>query len=178
MAAQDLQGTPAELRARRDHAAERPFAPTPTQEPATPASTVPLGYSPTRPNLRGSLAPGAAEEIHARHSRPSTVHLRGSLNNGSNEDSDSDILLSLAKQPVEQRLLALEQYVFEQHSRDLFSLNLKTRTLENKMSVVLAETDHVGKKAQKYDMSRLSSPQLTEEVSHGSGAKVAGKEAH
>lgn len=165
-----MVGTPAELRSRNaqlQHDQPTRFGPSP---PQTPASTVPLGFSPGLP--RGQ-AP--AEEMHLRQSmRRAPVH------DTTNEGSGSDILLSLARQPVERRLLALEQYVFEQHTRDVFSLNLKTRTLENKMSVVLGDTTIVGPKAKRFNRSVLSSPMLTEDAteqpgaSHGSGTEVAG----
>ena len=110
-AAEDMVGTPAELRARNAHlqnAQPTRFGPSPPQSPATPASTVPLGYSPAR-----------QQETHPAND----MHLRQAVRRGPGTDeTESDILLSLARQPVEQRLLALEQYVFEQHARDLFFL--------------------------------------------------------
>lgn len=49
--------------------------------------------------------------------------------------------------------------MLQQHARDLCNLNLKTRTLDANVHTLLAETDTVGRKAQRCKMSQLSSPE-------------------
>ena len=127
-----------------------------SSEPAVVADEP--GTGPMRSQALRGLTKGTAEELHLRNaSRGRPPSLPSPSSNG-----DEDILIELSKQPTDQRLLALEQYVFEQHARDIFSLNLKTRTLENKMTIVLGETDIVGSKAKRYNMSTFSSPAKTE----------------
>ena len=120
----------------------------------------PIGQSPSPQPLRDQalrgIARGTAEDLHLRNPRRD---LPPSPDGASQRvTDDSDILVELARQPTDQRLLALEQYVFQQHAQELYGLNLRTRTLENKMTAVLGETDSMGMKAKRYHMSALSSP--------------------
>ena len=57
-----------------------------------------------------------------------------------------DLLVQQAARPIRERPIALEQYVFEQQAKDLVSLNLRTRVVQNMMSVLLAEDFSVGGK--------------------------------
>ena len=164
-----------------------PEVPTPA---ASPTRGPPILGTAEELHLRNSLR-AMADERAARLAAmgpqtPSTPHLRGSRARSpptptapplpispqlmpEGEHMDADMLFALSQQPTDQRLLALEQYVFEQHARDLFSLNLRTRAVENKMSVLLAEEFQPGPKAQRYSMTRFSSPaqsQRADEASH------------
>ena len=124
--------------------------------PASPGPTVEdeaADTDPMRSQAFQGLMKGSAEELHLRNASRRPPPSR--LSPGS--DGDDDILVELSKQPVDQRLLALEQYTVEQHSCELFPLNLKVRTLENKMTLVLGQTDIVGAKAKKCDVDLLVS---------------------
>lgn len=109
----------------------------PTSEHLTPQPT---------PNLRGSPLRGTAAELRMRRAsmhlhewgRPAPpTNLRGTLNKapesyvltpelgeGAEEpidEEDSDFLEGLASHTTEQRLMALEQYVFITHAKQIFT---------------------------------------------------------
>ena len=91
----------------------------------SPAPSQPGAASTSEPPLQGTAAELRRRRGHmAENARVPTG------------DSEDDILITLSKHPIDQRLLALEQFVFEAHDRKLKHLELQVQLLTQQLDNV------------------------------------------
>ena len=89
-------------------------------------------------NLRGSLGANASSSYNTEtHQLTPTAPVAGDSGPEEHIDSeDEDLLTAVSKYPHEQRLLALENYVFEKHAAEIPKLHAKQRHLEDQLAVL------------------------------------------
>ena len=82
--------------------------------------------------------------------------------NGDDDDpGDEDKDFDNSEFPLNQRLAALEDYVFVRYGKALFTCQMQIRSLESKLQTLLAHDSVAGPKALRYNMSTPSSPEAT-----------------
>ena len=132
----------------------------------SPSHGFPSSWPPPPPNLRGS-----AQELRERNAArlgqplptPAPPEPEPS-DSGADGEADEDILTLLSKSSISQRRLALEDYVFEQHAKQLPLMKKHILSLEERLAVLSGEYEHsadaTGSKTRRYEMSQFSSPAL------------------
>ena len=153
----------------------------PGSGPGNPTARAPVPVNPlVHGHLRGTAAElrqrnGAAPVDIAAH--PSSTNLRSTLNKqdpethllapvksdveSAAEESDPDDVAffdELAAQPKDQRLLALEPYVFGKHARDNYAHHMQVKDLQEQIDTVMGVPSAYSARVHKYNMSVLSSP--------------------
>ena len=117
------------------------------------------------PNAGASEGPpvrGTAEELRQRAGHDAErVRLR---------DDGDGLLDTVSRQPWEDRLLSLEQHVFDLHDRRLRHVELQNKLLTQQLENVRGDKGELGTKARRYGMSAYSSP---EESPSGPAASTA-----